>query len=190
MTTLDQLTHWLSAPAETEHLEFKEAKEQFDLTKLKRYCVALANEGGGTLILGVTDGLPRRVVGTSAFSEPADIAGKLFVALRFRVDVEAFDHSDVRVLIFHIPGRPKGTAYNLEGAYWMRSTHELVAMSEDRLREIFAEGKEDWLSEPARGIARLKKSSRFWIRRPTSILCRCLIRPAKAEYLKGSRASS
>lgn len=30
MTTLDTLSRWLTAPAETEHLEFKEAKQQFD----------------------------------------------------------------------------------------------------------------------------------------------------------------
>ena len=45
MITLDTLTRWLAAPAESEHLEFKEAKQQFDTTKLLRYCVALANEG-------------------------------------------------------------------------------------------------------------------------------------------------
>ena len=34
MITLDTLTRWLSAPAESEHLEFKEAKQQLDTTKL------------------------------------------------------------------------------------------------------------------------------------------------------------
>ena len=38
------LDRWLVAPAEHEHLEFKEAKQQYDTTKLLRYCVALANE--------------------------------------------------------------------------------------------------------------------------------------------------
>lgn len=63
MITLDTLNRWLSAPAESERLEFKEAKQQYDTTKLLRYCVALCNEGGGYLVLGVTDKLPRRVVG-------------------------------------------------------------------------------------------------------------------------------
>ena len=30
MITLDTLNRWLAAPAESEHLEFKEAKQQFD----------------------------------------------------------------------------------------------------------------------------------------------------------------
>jgi len=49
-TTLQELQRWIDAPSETEQLEFKEAKTQYDNTKLFRHCVALANEGGGTLI--------------------------------------------------------------------------------------------------------------------------------------------
>ena len=63
MITLETLERWLLAPAETEQLEFKEAKNQFDTTKLKKYCVALANERGGHLVLGVTDKPPRQVAG-------------------------------------------------------------------------------------------------------------------------------
>ena len=36
----------LSAP-ETSRLEFKEAANRYDFEELVRYCVALANEGGG-----------------------------------------------------------------------------------------------------------------------------------------------
>ena len=34
-----------------------------------KYCVALANEGGGKVILGVTDKRPRAVVGSQAFPD-------------------------------------------------------------------------------------------------------------------------
>jgi ATP-dependent DNA helicase RecG len=47
MITRTTLNQWLTTPVETENLEFKEAKQQYDTTKLLRYCVALANEGGG-----------------------------------------------------------------------------------------------------------------------------------------------
>jgi len=57
-TTLQELDRLMSAPSEGEHLEFKEAKTQFDQTKLCRYCIALANEGGGKLVLGVSDARP------------------------------------------------------------------------------------------------------------------------------------
>jgi ATP-dependent DNA helicase RecG len=89
MITLDTLTHWLAAPAESEHLEFKEAKQQFDTTKLLRYCVALANEGGGHLILGVSDRPPRKVVGSQAFAAASDLNGmkaRIVEKLRIRVD--------------------------------------------------------------------------------------------------------
>jgi len=140
----------MSASRESEHLEFKEAKQQFDVTKLFRYCVAIANEGGGKVILGISDKIPRKVVGSEAFRNTADIAERIFVKLRFRVDVEETIHPNGRVVLFHIPSRPKGTAYQFEGAYLMRSTEDTVAMSEDRLRQIFDEGKPDWLLCPAK----------------------------------------
>jgi len=144
-TSLQELERWIGAPRESEHLEFKEAKNQFDSMKLFRYCVAIANEGGGELILGVSNQIPRKVVGSNAFPNTADIAERIYSKLRFRVDVEEFVHPDGRVIIFHIPSRPKGTAYQFEGAYLMRSTEDTVPMSEDRLRHIFEEGKPDWL---------------------------------------------
>lgn len=152
--SLTSLEQWLRLPAETENLEFKEAKQQFDRHKLTRYCVAIANEGGGYLVLGVSDKPPRRVVGSAAFPNPADIAAALFERLRFRVDVTELSHADGRVVVFTIPSRPRGTAYSVDGSYLMRSTEDTVPMSEDRLRAIFAEGQPDWLKEPVLECAR------------------------------------
>lgn len=146
-TTPDQIDRWRELPTEAQGLEFKEAKTQFDNTKLFQYCVALANEGGGHLVLGVSNEPPRQVVGTRAFNDPVKMEEKLFQILRFRVDIEEVMHQDGRVLVFHIPPRPRGTAYHHEGAYLMRSGGSLVPMSEDQLRRIFAEGEPDWLEE-------------------------------------------
>ena len=148
-TTIAQIDAWRAARSEHQNLEFKEAKRQFDNRKLYKYCVALANEGGGHLLLGIEDVPPRKVVGTAAFNDPIEMAAKLFEALGFRVDIEEVAHPDGRVLVFHIPSRPRGTAFQYEGAYLMRAGEELVSMSEDRLRAIFAEGQPDWLSLPA-----------------------------------------
>ena len=52
---------------EDEHLEFKEATNHFHFGTLVKYCAALANEGGGRIVLGVTDKRPRKVVGSRAF---------------------------------------------------------------------------------------------------------------------------
>jgi predicted HTH transcriptional regulator len=146
-TTPEQIDLWRQSPSEQQRLEFKEAKTQFDNRKLYEYCVALANEGGGYLLLGIANKPPRPVVGTQAFRDPVAMAEKLFEAVGFRVDIEEVAHPDGRVLVFHIPSRLRGTAYHLEGKYLMRSGESLVPMSEDQLRRIFAEGKPDWLEE-------------------------------------------
>lgn len=150
MMTLDTLNRWLTEAPEDEHLEFKEAKQQYDNTKLLRYCVALANEGGGHLVLGVTDKRPRRVVGTQAFQNRGEVTARILEALRMRVEVQELMHPDGRVLVFSIPPRPAGTPLHHEGAYLMRAGEELVPMSPDQLRRILAEGGPDWFELPAR----------------------------------------
>jgi len=149
-TTPEQIDLWRKSPSEHQRLEFKEAKNQFDNRKLYEFCVALANEGGGRLLLGIADKPPRQVVGTQAFNDPVAMAEKLFQAVGFRVDIEEVAHPDGRVLAFHIPSRPRGTAYHLDGKYLMRSGEALVPMSEDQLRKIFAEGEPGWLEERSR----------------------------------------
>ncbi|MBI5906980.1 MAG: hypothetical protein HY853_00050 [Burkholderiales bacterium] len=101
------------------------------------------------LLLGIEDQPLRKVVGTAAFDDPVEMAARMFQALGFRVEIEEVLHPDGRVLVFHIPGRSRGTVYDFEGAYLMRAGEELVPMSEDRLRAIFAEGQPDWFSQPA-----------------------------------------
>lgn len=149
MVSLQELEQLILLPSEDNCLEFKEAKSQYDFNKTLQYCAALANEGGGKLILGVTDKPPRKIAGTSAFRNPVKTASQIYNKLHFRVDVNEIDHPNGRVLIFEIPSRPQGTAYQYEGRYLMRSGEELVSMSEDKLRKIFDEGKPDYLSEIA-----------------------------------------
>ncbi len=151
--TPEQIDIWRSVFSETQNLEFKEAKIQFDNKKLYKYCVALANEGGGHLLLGIADKAPRPIVGSSAINNPVEMASKLFTAIGFRVDIEAVEHPDGRVVVFNIPPRPRGTAYHYGGAYLMRSGEELVPMSEDQLRKIFSEGQPSWLENIAKSDA-------------------------------------
>lgn len=155
MINLETLEKWLLAPTETERLEFKEAKLQYDSTKLLKYCVALANEGGGYIVLGVTDKPPRQVVGSQAWStveELNKIKAHIFQKLRFRVDITELQHPSGRVLIFEVPPRPVGQALAYEGTYLMRVGEELQPMTPDRLKQIFAEDQhqQDWFSQPAR----------------------------------------
>ena len=142
----EKLQKWLDAK-EDEHLECKEAKTNFHFETLVKYCVALANEGGGKMILGVTDKLPRPVVGSQAFPNLERTKAGLIERLRLRVDVEEMQHPDGRVLVFQVPSRPIGMPLQYEGAYWMRGGQDLVPMTPDVLQRIFAEAGPDFSAE-------------------------------------------
>ena len=142
-TTLQQLNKWIRQ-AESEHLEFKQASRQFDSEKLTRYCVALANEGGGKLILGVTDKLPRQVTGTDAFPDIGKTQAQLLDRLHLRIDMEEIVHPNGRIVVVHVPSRPIGRPVEYRGSYWMRSHDALVPMTPERLQQIFAEAEPDF----------------------------------------------
>ncbi len=148
--TIAQIDQWISLPSETGTLEFKEAKSQFDSDKLFAYCVAIANEGGGHLLLGISNNLPREVVGTGAFRDTQKTEEKILQALGFRVDLEQIEHPDGRVLVAIIPPRPPSTPYHYKGAYYMRVGESLQPMTDSQLRKIFAENKPNWLEEHSR----------------------------------------
>lgn len=145
-TTLDELLQFL-LDREDEHLEFKEAKERFDFEVLVKYCAALANEGGGRIVLGVTDVRPRRVVGSYAFDPIGRAKAGLVERLRIRVDADELSHPDGRVVVFHVPPRPIGYPIAYKGAYWMRGGEELLPMTPDMLKRIFDEGQADFSGE-------------------------------------------
>ena len=141
-----ELQTWMNAK-EDERLEFKEAKTRFDFEKLVNYCVVLANEGGGRMILGVTDRRPRAVVGTRAFRDLERTKAGLIERLRLRLDVEELQHPDGRVLVFQVPPRPIGMPLEYQGAYWMRGGESLIPMTPDQLQRIFAETGPDFSAE-------------------------------------------
>ena len=144
--SIDILQTWMN-DREDEHLEFKEAKKNFHFEELVNYCVALANEGGGRMILGVTDKLPRKVVGSQAFSNLERTKAGLIDRVRLRIDVEEIQHPDGRVLVFQVPSRPIGMPMQYKGAYWMRGGEELIPMTPDLLQRIFAESGPDFSAE-------------------------------------------
>lgn len=149
-TSLDQVQQWLSEP-EGANLEFKEARSDFSFDKLLEYCVALANEGGGKIILGVTDRRPRQIVGTMAFEAPGRTEAGLHGRLMHRIPVEELHTSDGRILIVHVPGRLPGTAWQIDGHFLKRAGDGLVGMSDVELRAIFSETGPDFSAEPCTG---------------------------------------
>lgn len=170
-TTREQLQQWLDEPEGT-NLEFKEAKQNFHFEKLVEYCVALANEGGGKIILGVTDRRPRRIVGTTAFAEPGRTEAGLHDRLSHRIPVEELRTAEGRVLLVHVPPRLPGTAWQIDGRYLKRAGDELAVLIDAELRTIFAETGPDFSAGfcPGATIADLDPESldllrRLWLRK-------------------------
>jgi len=141
----------LNADSESEHLEFKEAKNQFPLNSGKKslfgYYCAIANEKGGKLILGVTNKVPRVVVGTNAFRNINDVKQKVYDEFKRSVEIEEITYSKKRVLIVSIPSRPIGELIGLKGRFLMRKGESLVNMTPDVLNKISNEYTQDFSSE-------------------------------------------
>lgn len=144
--SIAQLECWLKAD-EDEHLEFKEARTGFHFESLVEYCAALANEGGGRIILGVTDRRPLRVVGSQAFAELGRTKAGLVDRLHLRIEAWEAHHPNGRVVVFDVPSRPIGMPVAYKGAYKMRAGESLVDMTPDMLKRIFDESAPDYSAE-------------------------------------------
>ena len=180
----DQLRRLLEFP-EDEHVEFKAARQQFDTRRLMRYLVALANEGGGKLVLGVSDRRPRKIVGTGAFTDVRKVKGQVRQSLHMHVGIDEVRTPQGRVLVLTAPPRPQGTTVSHDGAYWMRSGEDLVAMPPDRLKSIIQETILDYSAElcPGASVKHLdaeavNRFQRMWAKecgrrsRATTHICR------------------
>lgn len=147
MTTREQIERWLSEP-EGERLEFKSARNNYQFEKLVDYCVALANEGGGIILLGATDERPRQVVGTAAFAEPGRTEAGLYQRLHHRIPIEEATYDGRRLLIIHVPSRLPGTAWAHDGRYLRRAGDDLVPIPPSELQLMFAEAGPDYSAQP------------------------------------------
>lgn len=139
-------------------VEFKEAIHNFPWNggshteqKERRKCylgyiVALANEGGGLLVFGMTDKVPHIVVGTDfALGKVGALEDAVYEKLQVRVHcTELFDESGLRVLVTEIPTRPIGKTLKFEGVPLMRTGDSLRNMSDDELFKILSETEPDF----------------------------------------------
>jgi len=132
---------------EGSRVEFKSASGGFEFENLAKYCVALANEGGGTIVLGVTDERPRRVIGTRAFKEPGRTEAGLYERLGHRIPINEYHHDGKRVLMVRVPARLPGTAWHYNGSFLMRAGDALVPMSDEQMRRIHSETGPDFSAE-------------------------------------------
>lgn len=124
---------------EGEHVQFKEAKNRFDFGEAAKCCCALANNGGGKLVFGITDKRPRSVVGSAAFDQPERTRMGLIEKLKVNVDFQLFNYERKRVLVFDVKSRPIGLPVQYDGVAWIYEGDTLKPMPEDMRRSIYEE---------------------------------------------------
>jgi len=139
-------------------VEFKEAKhnfpwnggshtEQSDRRKCYLgYVVALANEKGGLLVLGMADKLPHKVVGSDfADGKIGALEDEVYERLGIRVHIsELTDENGLRVVVTKIPSRPLGRMMKFEGVPLMRTGDSLRNMTDEEMIAIFSEQEPDF----------------------------------------------
>lgn len=141
-------------------VEFKEAKNQYNYNNGRRsvlgYVVALANEGGGKLILGVQEnknGL-HTIIGSAAWAgQEGKLKEDIFRDKQIRIETEVLYESTNRVLVIHIPSRPIGKTLKFEDVPLMRVGEDLLPMSDEQLFKILQEQEPDFSAKICEGIS-------------------------------------
>lgn len=151
------LEQFRNMPAETEWLEFKEAKTKFNFDKLGKYFSALSNEANlngkqfGWLILGIED-KERKIVGSNYKNNKLDdlksaIANHINMQLTFSGIFE-LNISRKRIVMFQIPAAPKGLPIAWKGFFYGRDGQSLGALNINEFEEIRGQIKRrDWSAE-------------------------------------------
>jgi len=128
-------------------LEFKEARASFSNKDRSDYCAAIANMGGGKLLLGISN--DKKVVGTSVYQGNINqVPQQIYQDIGITVVIEEVQHSNGRVVIFDIPPRPVGQRVRSNGnyVYPIRRGESLGEMDDDATREILNEVQPDFSS--------------------------------------------
>ena len=110
------------------------------------YVVALANEGGGYLVLGLEDAYPHNVVGTKQnLNSLGELESKIYNELGIRTFIyEIFDKDGNRVVVIDVPSRPVGIVYTFEDVPLMRVGEDLLPMDQRTLLAILQEHEPDF----------------------------------------------
>lgn len=143
--------------------EFKEAKHNFPWNggshkeqKDRRKCylgyvVALANEKGGFLVLGLEDKIPHNVVGSDfGQGKIGELEDAVYHKLGIRVHIsELFDNKGLRVVVTKVPSRPLGRMMKFEGVALMRTGDSLRNMTDEEMLAILQEQEPDFSAKIA-----------------------------------------
>lgn len=110
------------------------------------YVVALANAGGGHLVMGMEDKLPHNVVGTRQNENAlGQLENDIYKALQIPVDAyELYDEKNLRVVVVSVPRHPIGKALKYEDVALWRSGEELIPMPDNVMFSILQETDPDY----------------------------------------------
>lgn len=141
---------------ENEVVEFKEAKNQYDFEKIGKYFSALCNEANlkgkrsAWLVFGIKD-KNKSIVGSKFRYNRADldslkseIANHTTGRLTF-IEIYEVSFPEGRVVMFEIPGAPKGIPISWKGHYYGRDGEELNALNLEEVERIREQVRsQDW----------------------------------------------
>ncbi len=163
MSTIEELQ---KLSEREDHVEFKKAEHNYPFAggqktdpRDRRHCVlgyvvALANEKGGRLVLGMADAHPHAVVGSNfAENETGNLEDEIYERLHIRVRTEElYDDKRRRVLVINVPSRPVGKALRFEGVPLMRVGESLREMDDAEYFSIISEQDPDFSSRVCKGL--------------------------------------
>lgn len=121
------------------------------------YVTALCNEGGGTLVLGMHDKYPHKVLGTQQnLNALGVLESNIYNDCGIRPCVyELFEDPEKRtgrVVVIQVDGRPIGKLFRFEDVALMRVGEELKPMSDERIFQILREHEPDFSAEFCPGL--------------------------------------
>lgn len=151
----------IDAPSEDEGLEFKHAANSFNKDKLCEYVSAIANSGGGSLILGVSDAPPRKILGTAAFPDLPGLRDHVYIAIHWKIETTEFTPDGKRILVVSTNAAPRGRPVGFGGKFYQRTGGSLRAMGADELRTALTGATLDFSSDlcPGAGLSDLDQSA-------------------------------
>lgn len=119
------------------------------------YVTALCNEKGGSLVIGMEDKYPHKVVGTRQNeNSTGELEANIYRDTGIRPKIyELYEdgaEKKGRVLVIDVPPRPAGTVFKFEDVPLMRVGEELKPMSDEVYLSIIQENEPDFSQQICR----------------------------------------
>jgi ATP-dependent DNA helicase RecG len=153
-------------PDEVEWAEFKEAKTGFHFDRIGEYFSALSNEANlkgrpcGWFVFGVTDKVPRQIVGSQYRPNRADldhlkqeVSAQTTNGSSF-LEIHELPLAEGRVILFQIPPASRGVPTAWKGHYYGRHGDSIGPLTLQEIEQIRQQGVgEDWSAQVCQGAS-------------------------------------